>query len=219
MCSLSYYLRGKRYCQPIGDKGIESIHKIDSIVFSKQSHIMKTVKTLFIAAALLTLGACGPTLTPFTERLYEQNRWTEQDLKRIQFYVSNDIVLRRDFSSSDSRIEGGTIRIIGGKQVEEVVIREGTPGVFLSSPKTNRFAISFEEGGEERYLMFGPNPRVGGRFALLASDWDRREGTVTYEGRRFRIDADSAYSSLLVDLKKSNSIAVKSRTASGRKVN
>lgn len=170
-------------------------------------------------ATLLTLAACGPTLTPFTERLYEQNRWTENDLKRIQFYVSNDIVLRRDFASTDSRIEGGTIRIIGGKQVEEVVIKQGTPGVFLFSPKNDRFAISFEEGGEERYLMFGPNPRANGRFVLLASDWDRREGTVTYEGRRFKVDSDSAYSSLMVDLKRTNSIAVKSRTASGRKVN
>ncbi len=180
---------------------------------------MNTIKSLFIAATLLTLGACGPTLTPFTEHLYEQNRWTQEDLKRIQFYVSNDIVLRRDFASTDSRIEGGTIRIIGGKQVEEVVIKSGTPGVFLFSPKTERFAISFEEGGDERYLMFGPNPRVNGRFALLASDWDRREGTVTYEGRRFKVDTDSAYSSLMVDLKRSNSIAKKSRTASGRKVN
>lgn len=180
---------------------------------------MSTVKNVLIAVILLTLGACGPTLTPFTERLYEQNRWTQEDLKRIQFYVSNDIVLRRDFASTDSRIEGGTIRIEGGKQIEEVVIRSGTPGVFLFSPKSERFAISFEEGGDERYLMFGPSPRAGGRFVLLASDWERREGTVTYEGRRFKVDTDSAYSSLMVDLKRSNSIAKKSRTASGRKVN
>lgn len=180
---------------------------------------MNTIKNVLIVAVLLTLGACSPQLTPFTERLYEQNRWTDEELKRIQFYVSNDIVLRRDFSSSDSRIEGGTIRIVGGKQVEEVVIRSGTPGVFLFSPKSDRFAISFEDGGDERYLMFGPSPRVNGRFVLLASDWDRREGTVTYEGRKFKVDTESAYSSLMVDLKRSNSIAVKSRTAGGRKVN
>lgn len=180
---------------------------------------MNTVKTLFIAATLLTLGACSPQLTPFTERLYDQNRWTEVDLKRIQFYVSNDIVLRRDFSSSDSRIEGGSIRIEGGKQVEEVVIKNGTPGVFLFSPKNDRFAVSFESGSDERYLMFGPSPRADGRFVLLATDWNRREGTVTYEGRRFKVDTESAYSSLMVDLKRSNSISRKSRTAEGRKVN
>lgn len=180
---------------------------------------MNAVRNLMIAATLLTLGACSPRLTPFTERLYEQNRWTQEDLKRIQFYVSNDIVLRRDFASTDSRIEGGTIRIEGGKQIEEVVIKSGTPGVFLFSPKSERFAISFEEGSDDRYLMFGPSPRADGRFVLLASDWERRQGTVTYEGRRFNVDTESAYASLLVDLKRSNSIAKKSRVASGRKVN
>jgi hypothetical protein len=179
---------------------------------------MNTVKIFSFLITLLILGACSPMLTPFTERLYEQNRWTEVDLKRIQFYVSNDIVLQRDFSSSDSRIDGGSIRIIGGRQVEEVVIKRGTPGVFLFNPKVNHFAISFEGRGEERYLMFGPNPKADGRFVLLASDWNRRAGTVTYEGRKFKVDAESAYASLLVDLKRSNSTAVKSRTAGGRKV-
>lgn len=180
---------------------------------------MKTIQTLAIAVALLSLGACSPRLTPFTERLYDENRFTEVDLKKIQFYLSDDIVMRRAFSNSDSRIEGGTIRMIGGRQVEEIVIPRGTPGVFLFSPKADRFAISFEAEGDDRYLMFGPNPKAGGRFVLLASDWNRRLGTVTYEGRKFEVDASSALASLMVDLKRMNSTSVKSRTAKGRTVN
>lgn len=180
---------------------------------------MKTIQTLAIAVALLSLGACSPRLTHFTERLYDENRFTEVDLKKIQFYLSDDIVMRRAFSSSDSRIEGGTIRMIGGRQVEEIVIPRGTPGVFLFSPKADRFAISFEAEGDDRYLMFGPNPKAGGRFVLLASDWDRRQGTVTYEGRKFEVDASSAWANLMVDLKRMNSTSVKSRTAKGRTVN
>lgn len=180
---------------------------------------MKTIQTLAIAVALLSLGACSPRLTPFTERLYDENRFTEVDLKKIQFYLSDDIVMRREFSSSDSRIEGGTIRMVGGRQVEEIVIPRGTPGVFLFSPKADRFAISFEAEGEDRYLMFGPNPKADGRFVLLASDWNRRQGTVTYEGRKFEVDASSAWANLMVDLKRMNSTSVKSRTAKGRTVN
>lgn len=179
---------------------------------------MKKLQTLYFFTILLTLGACSPQLTPFTERLYEQNRWSEEELKRIQFYVSNDIVLRRDFSSTDSRIEGGTIRVVGGQQVEEVVIRDGTPGIFLFSPKSKNFAISFESGSDERFLMFGASPRADGKFVLLADDWSRRNGVVTYEGRKFRVDAENAYASLLVDLKRSNSVSRKSRTAEGRRI-
>lgn len=180
---------------------------------------MNANKTLVIAVTLLTLGACSPQLTPFTEKLYDENRWTEVDLKKIQFYLSDDIVMRREFSSSDSRIEGGTIRMVGGRQVEEIVIPRGTPGIFLFGPKQNRFAVSFEAEGDDRYLMFGPNPNASGRFVLLASDWERRQGTVTYENRKFEVDASSAWSSLMVDLKRINTTNVKSRTAKGRTVN
>lgn len=180
---------------------------------------MKTIKTLLAALALLTLGACSPQLTHFTERLYDQNRFTEVDLKKIQFYLSDDIVMRREFSSSDARIEGGSIRMIGGRRIEEVVIPRGTPGIFLFMPKQNRFAVSFEGRGDDRFLMFGPSPKANGRFVLLASDWDRRQGTVTYEGRRFEVDASSAWAGLMVDLKRMNRTDVRSRRAEGRRVN
>lgn len=180
---------------------------------------MKALQTLAVVAFLLLLGACSPQLTPFTERIYDDNRFTEVDLKKIQFYLSDDIILRREFSSSDARIEGGAIRMIGGRQIEEVVIRRGTPGVFLFSPKADRFAISFEGNGDERFLMFGPNPKANGRFVLLASDWNRRQGTVTYEGRKFQVDASDALASLMVDLKRLNRTDMNSRVAQGRKVN
>ena len=43
----------------------------------------------------LLLTSCSPTLTPFTQKLYEENKWTNDELKQIQFYISDDIVLRR----------------------------------------------------------------------------------------------------------------------------
>lgn len=180
---------------------------------------MNAVK-LSLAAGLflLAFSACGPTLSPFTEQLYEQNRWSEKELKRIQFYLSENIVMRRELSGSKSEIVSGEIKMVDGRQVEEVVIRKGTPGVLLFLPDKDRFAISFEEGGGERFLVFGPNSKVNGRFVLLASEWKQRTGMVTYEGKKWRVDNTSAYASLLVDLKKVNRVTVDSRTAGGRKV-
>lgn len=180
---------------------------------------MNAVKlSLLSGFFLMAFSACGPTLSPFTEQLYEQNRWPESELKRIQFYLSEDIVMRRELSGSKSEIISGEIKMVDGRQVEEVAIRKGTPGVLLFLPDKDRFAISFEEGGRERYLIFGPNPKADGRFVLLASDWQRRAGTVTYEGKKWRVDNRSAYASLLVDLKKMNKVSVDSRTAGGRRV-
>lgn len=180
--------------------------------------MQKNHLSYFALLALFTLSACSPTLTSFTQRLYDEYNWSESELKRIQFYVSDDIVLHRELSGGKSEIISGEIKVVDGREVEEVVIRRKTPGVLLFLPKENRFAISFEADGDDRFLVFGPNPKAGNRYSLLASEWRRRGGTVTYEGRKFQVNSSSAYASLMVDLKKVRKISVKSRTVRGRKV-
>ena len=180
---------------------------------------MNVKTTSLLGLLVLLLSACSPTLTPFTQRLYEQYRWTESELKQIQFYLSDNIVMRRELTGSKSEIISGEIKLIDGRKVEEIVIPSGTPGIFLFSPKDNRFAISFEEGGDERFLMFGPNPKANDRYVLLASDWDRRNGKVTYAGTKYLVDTNSAFAGLMVDLKKSSQISINRRTARGRTVN
>lgn len=181
---------------------------------------MKSLYNIFAAAVLvLSMSACSPQLTTFTQRLYDEYDWTESELKRIQFYVSDDILLRRQLTGGTSEIISGEIKVVDGREVEEIVIRRKTPGVLLFLPKENRFAISFEAEGDDRYLIFGPNPKAGNRYALLASEWRRRGGKVTYEGRKFDVEASSAFAALMVDLKKIRKTSINSRTARGRRVN
>ncbi|MEM9819701.1 MAG: hypothetical protein AAF985_01460 [Bacteroidota bacterium] len=180
---------------------------------------MKISRSIFFLGVLLfTMNACSPRLSPFTQRLYDDNNWTETDLKRIQFYLSQDITLQREATSGQSTIESGEIKMVDGRKVEEVVVRKGTPGVLIFMPKRNRLAVSFESSGDDRYLMFGPNPKAGNRYVLLASDWKRRRGKVTYDGKAYFTPSESAYAALMVDLKKVRKVSVKSRTAKGRKI-
>ena len=176
-------------------------------------------RLLFFLATLMTLAACGPTLTPFTQDLYDRYRWSDSELQQIQFYLSHDIVLKREVIGGSSEIISGEIRVEDGRRIEQIAFRRGTPGVLLFRPKDDRFAISFEDGGETRFLMFGPNPKMGDRYALLAAEWNRRQGAVTYDGRKFKVEADDALASLMVDLKRLNKVDVNSRVARGRRVN
>ena len=173
--------------------------------------------TLLFLGSILLFTACGPNLKPFTKGLYEERQWSDEDLRRVQFYLSQDIVMRRQLSGSTFEVISGEIKIVDGRKVEEIVIRKGTPGVFVFRPKTNRLAISFEDS-DKRFLVFGPNPKASGRFVLLASDWGRYQGKVTYENQKYTVNSSSAYSSLMVDLKKIRKTSVSSRTARGRKV-
>jgi len=180
---------------------------------------MKKLKyVILLLGGLFVLGSCSKRLSPFTQQLYDSNNWTEDELKQVQFYLSDDVVLRREANSGNSRIEGGEIKVIDGRKVEEIVIRKNTPGILVFIPKEKRFAVSFETN-DDRFLMFGPNPKAGNRYILLASEWKRSRGTVTYDGKPFYTPSSSAYAALLVDLKKVRKVSVKSRTAKGRKVN
>lgn len=174
---------------------------------------------IFLAAIIcaLSLASCSPTLRPFTDDVYDEFGQSDADLSKIQFYLSNDIVLYRDYGGKKSSIENGKIKIVDGRKIEEIVFKKGTPGVFVFSPKRDRIAVSFEEG-DGKYLMFGPNAKVGGRFVLLAKEWRKRQGKVTYANETWNTTDASAYANLLVDLEKARSTKVSKTTVKGRKI-
>ena len=174
-----------------------------------------------IFGALMITGvlvSCSARLTPFTQDLYHREGWSERDLKKIQFYLSEDVVLRREMTRGESNISQGKIRIENGRRIETIRIPAGTPGVLVFMPREDRFAVSFESKGDDLYLMFGPNPKMHDRYALLAKEWSRDAGKVHYNGNLYDVDARSAFATLMVDLKKTGSTEYSSRKAEGRRI-
>lgn len=174
-------------------------------------------RLLIFGIGLILLSSCSPQLNYFTEDLYDDFRWSESELKQIQFYISEDIELERVRSAANSNIQDGQIRINQGKNVDKVVIRKGTPGTLVFSPSTNRFAVSFDED-PENYLMFGPNPKANGKYVLLAKDWKRHKGIISYGGKEYRTTSESAYAALMVDVKKAKKMSYSRETATGRTI-
>ncbi len=180
---------------------------------------MQLIKAIpFFVLVLLLTNACAPQLSPFTQKLYDENNWSESELKKIQFYLSEDVVLRRNLRSGSSEIVEGEIKMVDGRKVEEILIRKNTPGILLFSPKEKRLAVSFESGKNDRFLMFGPNPKVRNHYVLLASDWDKRKGKITYDDKEYYTSGQNAFAGLLVDLKRTRKVKVKSRTLGGREL-
>lgn len=171
-----------------------------------------------LATLVFFITSCSPKLTTFSERIYDAGDWSERDLKDIQFYVSDHIILRRQLTSGKSKIEDGEIKVINGRKVEEVIIKKGTPGVFMSREDNDRLAVSFESG-KNKNLLFGANAKRGGNYALLAKWEDRNSGKVKYAGKNWRVILNGEIPMLQVDLKKNTKTTRKSRVAKGRKVN
>lgn len=179
------------------------------------------MKKLFILLiiALVGFNSCNSGLKPFTQDLYYENDWSDEDLERIQFYLSDDIILRRGVTEGSTTIDSGKIKTIKGEKIEEVKIKKGTPGVFLFRPKDDLFAVSFDSG-DKSYLIFGPSEKNNGEYTLRAAEWDKSkgQGEVTYNGKKYYTPTESAYSILMVNLKKAGSTDIKSKTAKGRTI-
>ena len=179
---------------------------------------MKTFQIAILSTIIiLSLSSCSKRLSYFTEDLYKEHNWSVEELKQVQFYLSEDIVLYRELQSESAAIDDGKIKLSNGRKVDEIVFKKGTPGVLSFSPKENRFAINFDD--DDRFLMFGPNQKAGGRFVLLAKDWNRSAGTITYGGESYRTSNASAFASLLVDLDNVGRTSYNSEKADGRKIN
>lgn len=173
--------------------------------------------SMLLLVALLGMSSCSKKLTHYTQKMSNDFGWTESDVQKVQFYLSGDVILRRNLGASDSRITNGKIRLIDGREVEEIIFKKGTPGIAIFSPKSDRLAVSFEDS-DDRYLIFGPNPKSSGRYTLLGKEWNKNIGKVTYNGVVYTTSTQSAYASLLVDLKRAKNIKYKSTTVGGRKI-
>ena len=176
------------------------------------------MRTVVFSLVVLFLASCAPSLKYYTKEIHDDSRWSDSELGKIQFYLSNDIFLWRDVNRGESVITNGKIKMVDGREVEEIVIKKGTPGAFLFSPQKNHYAVSFVNNDDSKYLIFGPSEKVNGRYVLLAKDWDRRFGKVTYGDKVYKTTNESAFAYLMVDVDKTRRTKVSTTKAPGRKV-
>ncbi len=171
---------------------------------------------LALLGLVMLLSSCG-SLTPFTKDLYSDLDLRENTVKKVQFYLSKDLVLYKEIGSEQASVENGKIRLKEGTKVQEIVIRKNTPGVVIFMPKEDRFAVCFDKD-DENFLMFGPNERYNSKFTLLGKEWNKQVGKVTYGGEVYYTSTRNVMASLLVNVNKIRKSSVKRKTTVGRKV-
>lgn len=139
------------------------------------------------------------------------------EIKSVQFYLSQDIVLYKDIETEEARVENGKIKLKERQKSKEIVIKSGTPGVVIFMPKENRFAVSFDNE-DDKFLVFGPNQRLDDRYTLLGKEWSNGYGKVTYGGEVYTTSTRNARAALMVNINKVQNVSVSRKQANGRKV-
>ncbi len=99
-----------------------------------------------ILAASICLPGCMSYRVPFTQAIRNQYDLKSEDLKNLQYYLSADITLPREFRREEGEVSQSH-KLVAKEAglVEEVVIRARTPGIATEVGETY-IAISFEPG-------------------------------------------------------------------------
>ncbi len=176
---------------------------------------MKYITTLSFAG-MLFLSSCTAYLTPYTSTTQSQTNFAEEQLKKVQFYLEGDITLYRDVSNSELEITQGEIKMVDGRQVQQIVIKSGTPGIIVKAENRDTFLVSFDADGS--YLRFGVNKDYNGKYTMMAKKWEGRIGIVDYAGKEYKSTPESIYAYLTVNMKKINNTTVDSKEAGGRTI-
>lgn len=177
-------------------------------------------KTFIILAigAITVLSSCQST-TPFTNTVRTKYNLDEAKLKKMQFYISSDILLQRGERAENSQEldEDGKLVISTSASLDNITVDGKTPGVCVKVLDGNKLAISFFES-DDQYLVFG-DPNNRGRYSLMGAEWKNGKGKINFGGKVYYIMPGGASAYLKFELKKVKDYKTTSTKAKGRKVN
>lgn len=138
-----------------------------------------------ILVALFALSGCASGRIPVTQSLRGQYGLEGDELKKLQYFVSSDVTLQREFRHEEGGISK-THKLVmkEGGLVEEVFIAAGTPGIATEVGPTS-LAVSFEPGSS---LVFGSpssdrDPER--KYRLSAKRWTDTYGELVYDNKTY----------------------------------
>ena len=127
------------------------------------------------ASLTLAMAACQTSVTPervaFTQGMRTRYDLTEPEIRALQYYVSEPVVLEKVVSRGVRHVEHGRLIVRGDTIVHQVVIARGTPGAIerdesiVGQARDGTLPISFEVGAPLPFTARPPN----GHYALLLS--------------------------------------------------
>jgi hypothetical protein len=155
---------------------------------------------------------------PFTIGIKERLIRDSLDLRQVQFYVDQTLVLSRVLGTEKAKVSSGVIKIENGQYINEIVIKKYTPGVCVDY-SSDRLNISFEKPNE---IVFGVENYSKTYFSIYGANWSNGTAEIEYDGEIFRVRCENCNTAsdarLVVKKDELNKVELKSRNVKGRRV-
>lgn len=158
---------------------------------------------------------------PFTRDLKQRLERDNIDLKQVQFYIDQKLILSRNLGDQKVEVSSGVVKLENGKFINEVIVPAFTPGI-CESTDNDKLMVSFEKGNND--IAFGPGSGYTfNKYVLYGTEWRNGTAAVTFDSNKFRARCascpDVASVTLVVRKNEIDKIERKTRTLKGRTVN
>ena len=153
-----------------------------------------------IATIAIVMSSCATQKTAYTYEMYNANNWTQFDLKKMNFYLSNDITIGREIEKRSSRIANGRVKRVNGRLMEEITIKKGTVGTLTKQLGAKELAIQFNDC-KKCALVFERKSKQDDRFILKTKGHRQNRGQVKFNGQTYFASANSQDAYLLIRMK------------------
>ena len=163
--------------------------------------------------------AMDTTYITFSKLLKERLEHDNIDIKKIQFYLDQKLVLRRLMGSEKGTVKSGIILFDNGQYINELVIPAYTPGVCEKVDGDN-LLISFDAPGKDLAFgaLYGNN-----NFILVGTNWHMGMVDVIYDNSTYQVQCGSCSSAadakLVVRKNQTYNKENAAKVLAGRKIN
>lgn len=180
---------------------------------------LNVMKLLSVITLSVLLFSCGSKI-PFTNQIKDEfGLDAETQMKKVQFYISQTIILQRvRQSGSQGTAENGVLVTNKSKEEDRITIQAQTPAVFEGYGKNGEMIIRFEVG-QGRFLTFNVRQEGASSKYYLVATWDmNRGGELLYGNEKYTVQSSAGNAYLMVMLKKLQKTKRKDRVVKGMRV-
>ena len=217
-----------------------------------KSICMKRFTTLFVIAIILIFQSCAPKkplysptstpvvhneppaakdpFVPFTRELFDKLSANNIDVKLVQFYIDQQLVLTRFLSNDQVAVKNGVIKLNSGKYVNEIVFPQYTP-VVCETIEGDGLRVNAETNPNTTLKFLNSKQYSPVNYIFNPDKWNKDGSTeVIYNGNKYSVQCPTCSTnspneaklvvkqSALDNLDKQSTI-IKGRTIGGNFIN
>jgi hypothetical protein len=160
------------------------------------------------------------TYVPFTRDLYNRLKAYNINVKQIQFFIDQQVVLNRYVDVNKAELKSGVLKFLNGRYTNEIVIPALTPCV-VDSIDADGFRVSFEKGSNNVF-KFVNNKYSPDFFVFTGSNWKDGTAEIYFDKQVYRVSCVNCSSvadvKLMVKQSDMDKSEKKTKVLQGRKV-